>query len=269
MMLSWCCSSKADDFDPEEKFNAFPFDKSSLEDNMDVPGMRADLLPAENLVQERTRGHATDEQSGRDQELKLVFQAKGKHHPVVFKCKPRCLTFSAKLPMVVELSLDPPVKAGWVLKSVNDKDIQECGMTHSQVHDLLQTCTEKLVSKGHSIPVVFESQSAEHRVVFRQRPLGLTLSEPTLTVTSTSDIASSLGVERGWVVRKVFDQDVSDSGMTNNKVVSLMKVWEASLPKCADELCSVSVAKGTKQAHNDVDSFIESMNNKETQLVGG
>lgn len=224
---------------------------------MDVPGMRADLLPAENLVQERTRGHATDEQSGRDQELKLVFQAKGKHHPVVFKCKPRCLTFSAKLPMVVELSLDPPVKAGWVLKSVNDKNIQECGMTHSQVHDLLQTCTEKLVSKGHSIPVVFESQSAEHRVVFRQRPLGLTLSvEHRLTVTNTSHVASFLGVERGWVVRKVFDQDVTDSGMAYNKVVSLMKVWEASLPECADE-----VAKASKEAHvtNDVDS----------QLVGG
>lgn len=180
------------------------------------------------------------EQANAEQTLKVVFESDGEHYPVFFTQLPLGLIFNPELPMVVDKTFDIAarlgVKVGWVVKSVNDQDIQESDMTYDQVVELIKKGKQQLPS-SRALRVVFESKGAQHVVVFTQKPLGLTFRpEVPLVVEEASEATKRLGVREGWVVKKVNDQDISNCSMSYIDLVQFMKILTEKL-KPAPPIC--------------------------------
>eukprot|EP00746_Dinoflagellata_sp_MGD_P076112 gnl/MRDRNA2_/MRDRNA2_30621_c0_seq1.p1 gnl/MRDRNA2_/MRDRNA2_30621_c0~~gnl/MRDRNA2_/MRDRNA2_30621_c0_seq1.p1 ORF type:complete len:291 (+),score=69.09 gnl/MRDRNA2_/MRDRNA2_30621_c0_seq1:94-966(+) len=167
------------------------------------------------------------------QGLKVVFESEGVQHPVLFTQLPLGLIFHQKLPMVVDKTFDMAaqlgVQAGWVVKSVNDQDIDDSDMTYDQVVELINKGKEKLPSNTE-LKVVFESNDEQHTIVFTEKPLGLTFKpELPLVVEEASEATKRMGVKEGWVVKRINNQDVSDCSMSVIDLVQFMKVLSEKL----------------------------------------
>lgn len=182
---------------------------------------------------ENLRLYQDSQQQKANQGLKVVFESEGVQHPVLFTQLPLGLIFHQKLPMVVDKTFDMAarlgVQAGWVVKSVNDQDIDESDMTYDQVVELINKGKQKLPSNTE-LKVVFESNDDQHTIVFTEKPLGLTFKpELPLVVEEASEATKRMGVKEGWVVKRINNQDVSDCSMSVIDLVQFMKVLSEKL----------------------------------------
>lgn len=152
--------------------------------------------------------------------LKMVFWSNGEPHPVSFTQKPLGLTFRAggesqSLPIVVNSSNHLAVQPGWVLVSVNDKNISDSGMTYDQMVKNLQGLARDLPLDSNfmkELKVIFESNGEEHPVSFKQKPLGLRFRpgcHPPV-VDNVCGHAERLGVQPGWVMKSINNVEIAN-----------------------------------------------------------
>jgi hypothetical protein len=173
--------------------------------------------------------------------VKIVFESDGEDHEVHFTHKPVGLVFKAskinqRLPLVVEATnagtRQLGVQPGWVLKSVNGWDTS--GKTYEQVTEFMAPRVQKLPFHEkfqNGLRMVFESNGEQHEVCFTHKPLGLALSpELPWIVRSTSDAAQELGVQKGWVLKSVFEDIISESGLSYQALAKLIASYINCLP---------------------------------------
>jgi hypothetical protein len=150
--------------------------------------------------------------------------------------KPLGLDFNKELPIQVSADKEGHgheigVKKGWILKSVNTRDISRC----TEYQEALDIIHEEIVKLPGGIPLTWIMTDGRETTVWAtQRPLGLKyLKSLPIKINEQGDIGGEdLGVEVGWILKAVNYIDVSEKTKFQ-EVADILKKEVNKLPRAS------------------------------------
>lgn len=93
-------------------------------------------------------------------------------------------------------------------------------------------CVNKTMTTEGGLKLTFKDTNGSKRVItLTQAPLGLTFDKKLpLEISSVNDEAKRQGVQVGWIILSINDQEIESSGITYAECFELLKMQAAQLP---------------------------------------
>lgn len=170
-----------------------------------------------NSVEADTSTGSSSSSGSRDQVeriLEMVFdKGDGGTQTIHFTERPLGLTFNEAMPIIVD-RVDQHaavlgVQVGWIVKEIDGHDITN--MTYREAFNILSIGADRLMSSSDLIEFIFGDHNGGTVKLYAKRPVGLhvNLEGDPIRVYRVEGYAASRGVQVGWTLKGINNQDVS------------------------------------------------------------